>query len=80
MEPTRTKSSNEVQQVLRQPYQECLDILNQLSKGEGTLHRVRMTVLDLGKLDMYQWLCFLAQHAKRHAVEIERIKAYRLSQ
>ncbi len=77
MEPTRTKSSTEVRQVLRQQFQECLEILDQLRNGEGTLHKVRMSVRDLGKLDMYQWLFFLAQHAKRHAVEVERIKAHR---
>jgi hypothetical protein len=79
MEPTRTKSSVKVQQVLHQQHQECLTILNQLSKGEGTLHKVRMSVRDLGKLDMYQRLFFLAQHAKRHSLEIERIKSYRLN-
>ena len=53
--------------------QECLQILDEIKNGEGLLHTVRMSVQDLGKLDMYQWLYFLVQHAKRHIVEIERI-------
>jgi hypothetical protein len=34
-----------------------------------------MSVQELGKLDVYQWLFFLAQHAQRHAIEIQRIQA-----
>lgn len=73
MEPTRTKSVIEIHEIMKQQSQECLMILDQIDDGEGSLHRVRMSVQDLGKLDMYQWLYFLVQHAKRHTVEIERI-------
>lgn len=73
MEPTGTKSSSEVRLLLQQQKVECLDMLSPMSHGEGALHKVRMSVRDLGKLDMYQWLFFLAQHAKRHAREIERL-------
>jgi hypothetical protein len=73
MEPTRAKPMNEVRQTMRSQQRECLAILAQLSNGEGSLHKVRMSVQALGKLDVYQWLFFLAQHAKRHTIEIERI-------
>lgn len=52
---------------------ECLAILEALKHGEGSLVTVRMSVQNLGKIDLYQWLCFLALHAKRHHTEIERI-------
>jgi hypothetical protein len=74
MEPTQGRSSAEVREIMRDQRQECLEILRQLGNGEGTLHKVRMSVQQLGKLDMYQWLYFLSQHAKRHAAEIERIR------
>jgi hypothetical protein len=74
MEPTRTKSCTEVRALMQAQREECLHILRQIGQGEGSLHTVRMSVQDLGRLDMYQWLYFLVQHAKRHAVEIERIQ------
>ena len=34
-----------------------------------------MTVNDLGKIDVYQYLYFLAQHAKRHVGQMEKVEA-----
>lgn len=73
MEPTRIKPMSAVRQTLQEQMQTCLQTLDDIQNGEGTLHTVRMSVQDLGKLDMYQWLYFLVQHAKRHTIEIERI-------
>lgn len=73
MEPTRSKISAEVRLIMQSQLRECLEILEQLRNGEGVLHKVRMSVQDLGKLDMYQWLYFLALHAQRHLAEIERL-------
>ena len=73
MEPTRAVSSAAVQATLRQQRAECLALLEQMGQGEGSLHTVRMSVQALGKLDMYQWLAFLALHARRHDIEIGRI-------
>lgn len=73
MEPTGTKTSVEIQTKLREQKSECLALLEQMANGEGALVTVRMTVQELGKIDLYQWLYFLALHAQRHLVEIERI-------
>lgn len=73
MEPTRQVTSDDVRRRMRSQRDECLQILGQIQQGEGRLHRVRMSVQQLGKLDMYEWLYFLVQHARRHVVEIERI-------
>lgn len=73
MEPTRSRTSAEVRATLAQQFDECAALLAQIEHGEGSLHRVRMSVQDLGKLDMYQWLFFLALHAQRHDLEIGRI-------
>jgi hypothetical protein len=74
MEPTRTISSEEVRARLRTQRDECLAILRQMSRGEGALHQVSMSVQNLGKLNLYEWLYFLVQHARRHIAEIERIQ------
>lgn len=73
MEPTRVPSSAEVRQTMKEQYEECLALLDQLANGEGALYTVRMSVQNLGRLDLYQWLYFLALHAQRHEVEIARI-------
>lgn len=73
MIPTGEKLSVEVRQLMSIQQKECLEILDQIKIGEGSLHKVRMSVQDLGKLDVYQWLYFLVMHAKRHQKEIERI-------
>jgi hypothetical protein len=73
MEPTRRVSSEQVRKTMKEQYEECLALLDQLSKGEGALCTMRMSVQNLGRLDLYQWLYFLALHAQRHEVEIARI-------
>jgi hypothetical protein len=34
-----------------------------------------MSVDELGKIDVYHYIYFLAQHAKRHLMQMEMIKA-----
>lgn len=75
MEPTHTKSSSEIRSIMKNQWQECLTLLHRLEDGAGELHKVRMSVQDLGKLDMYQWLYFLALHAQRHIAQIESVWA-----
>lgn len=74
MEPTRLKPMSVIRATMAAQRVECLTILDQIRNGEGSLHKVKMSVQSLGKLDMYQWLYFLVQHAKRHTIEIERIR------
>ncbi len=76
MQPTGQISSAGVRSKMQAQATECLQFLRQMPNGEGALHKVSMSVQDLGKLDMYQWIYFLVQHAKRHTVEIERIIDY----
>lgn len=72
MIPTGEKSMDEVRKLMGDQQQECLSLLAQMPNGEGSLYTVRMSVNDLGKIDMYQWLYFLALHAQRHIAQIER--------
>jgi len=71
MIPTGTVPGEEVRKTMREQLTECLGFLDQLSGGEGSLFKVRMSVNDSGKLDVYQWLYFLAQHARRHIAQME---------
>lgn len=74
MEPTGEPSSGQVRDLLQAQCADCLHILTDINGGEGALHTVRMSVQALGRLDMYQWLYFLVQHARRHGIEIKRIQ------
>jgi hypothetical protein len=74
MEPTAMPSSVEVRALLRQQLGECLILLERISGGVGALCRVTMTVNALGKIDLYQWLYFLAQHARRHVQQMAAIE------
>ncbi len=76
MEPTGQPTPAVVRATLHQQAAECQYLLQQMSHGEGSLCQIRMTVNNLGKIDLYQWLYFLTQHARRHlqqmmAAEIE---------
>jgi hypothetical protein len=66
MVPTGMRPMEEVRSLMREQVRGCLEILARLGGGKGALHRVRMSVNDSGRLDLYQWIYFLAQHARRH--------------
>ncbi|HEY5514278.1 MAG TPA: DinB family protein [Geomonas sp.] len=72
MVPTGRREPAEIRAGLRSQCNECLDLLAGMPAGEGRLCTVRMSVHGLGRLDMYQWLYFLAQHARYHLALIER--------
>jgi hypothetical protein len=71
MIPVGASSSEQVRRTMQEQTRECLEILEQLSRGEGSLHKVRMSVNESGRLDVYQWLYFLAQHARRHVGQMQ---------
>lgn len=74
MEPTGLAPC-EVRDRLRQQLGECLILLERLRGGRGALCRITMTVDRLGKIDLYQWLYFLAQHARRHLPQLAELEA-----
>lgn len=75
MIPTGAPSSEQVRTTMQEQTRECLGILEQLGRGEGSLHKVSMSVNKSGRLDVYQWLFFLAQHARRHLDQMQEIEA-----
>jgi len=74
MEPTGITDLAEVKNTLHLQKSEALSYLNQLKNGEGTLYKTMMTVNNLGKIDVYHYIYFLVQHAKRHIGQMEKVK------
>jgi hypothetical protein len=66
MEPTGTKTDYELKCEMIEQMMRCLNHLNQLKNGEGLLYKTTMTVNDLGKINVYEYIYFLSKHAERH--------------
>ena len=66
MLPEGKRQPEELRAQLNGQRDECLELLAGMPAGEGRLHTIWMSVHRLGRLDMYQWLYFLAQHARYH--------------
>lgn len=72
MMPSGKTPLGEVRTELRLQFSECQQLLDSMKEGEGHLNRVNLTVNNLGKLNMYEWLYFLSQHAMRHEDKISQ--------
>lgn len=72
MEPTGATPLAEVRQQLKDQVQQCLNTLDKLSHGEGVLYKTTMSVNGLGKLNVYEYIYFLAQHGRRHIMQMEK--------
>lgn len=70
MEPTGQKTHVEVRQQLKEQLRLCIDYLDRLRNGEGVLCKTTMTVNNLGKIDVYEYIYFLAQHGQRHITQM----------
>jgi hypothetical protein len=73
-QPTGQKSMHEVRRELRNHLDRCLITLDLVPNGEGTLHQTTMSVNNLGKLDVYQFIYFLSLHMQRHLQQMRRIE------
>jgi hypothetical protein len=73
MTPTGKQPICEIRAVLQEQFNECLAILHKLKNGEGHLAKITLNVDNLGKMDLYQWLYFVAQHAERHCQQLDRL-------
>ncbi|MEX6691062.1 DinB family protein [Danxiaibacter flavus] len=72
MEPTGNKELDEVRNQLKEQLSRCLDNLDRMMNGEGILYKTTMTVNDLGKIDVYEYIYFLAQHGQRHITQMQK--------
>ena len=70
MEP-KGKALSEVLTTMRAQQEQCVQLLEKLKNGEGSLFKVTMSVNKFGRIDLYQWIYFIAQHAKRHIGQMQ---------
>ena len=66
MKPTGTKSEFEIQQEMVAQINRCLLQLESLKNGEGLRHTTMMSVNELGKINVYEYIYFLSKHGERH--------------
>ena len=78
MEPTGRQPVAETRRMLHEQLMQCQAVLGKLSGGEGVLYRTTMSVNELGKIDVYEFVYFLAKHAERHLTQIEKAAAEQL--
>jgi len=74
MDPKGEKPLEQVRQQIKDQLKQCLDALEKLPNGEGILSRTTMTVNDLGKIDVYEYIYFLSQHGQRHISQMEKVE------
>jgi hypothetical protein len=60
-----------IRQQLRDQLSQALNYLDQLPNGEGLLYQTTMSVNNIGKLNVYEYCYFLAQHARRHLTQMQ---------
>ena len=75
MEPrTQQRALPVVRQQLHDQLTQLLACLSRLAHGEGLLYQTTMSVNELGKLNVYEYVYFLAQHARRHLTQMQDTK------
>lgn len=74
MEPTGKVNIHDVKLQIQNQFAECLSFLEQMKDGSGSLATVNMSVGNLGKMDMYQWIYFLTLHAWRHHFQMKEVR------
>ncbi|MCC3159645.1 DinB family protein [Hymenobacter sp. 15J16-1T3B] len=74
MEPTGAQPLAAVRRQLHEQLRHCHRVLDALPHGEGVRYRTTMSVNGLGKIDVYQYVYFLARHAERHLAQLARIR------
>lgn len=72
MEPKGKQDLKEIREIIAQQYHQCLNYLELMKNGEGLLYKTTMTVNNLGKINVYEYIYFLSLHAKRHITQMEK--------
>jgi hypothetical protein len=72
MEPLGKYPLSILRENLKSQLPRCSDVLNKIQNGEGVLQKTMMSVNDIGKIDVYSYLYFLAKHAERHISQMQK--------
>ena len=71
MRPTGLADGREVARTIESQRDRALALLAEFPRGEGTLHKIRMSVVQGDdRLDLYQYVHVLALHAERHVRQL----------
>lgn len=70
MEPKGELNLTEIRNLITQQYHQCLSYLDLMKNGEGLLCKTTMTVNELGKINVYEYIYFLSLHAQRHVTQM----------
>lgn len=71
MEPKGELDLEEVRSLISLQYHQCVNYLDLMKNGEGLLCKTTMTVNDLGKINVYEYIYFLSLHAQRHLTQMQ---------
>lgn len=72
MEPSGKVALAEIRVRMMEQFDRCQQHLLALKNGEGRLCKTTMSVNEIGKLDVYQYIYFLVLHAKRHLKQFRK--------
>jgi len=77
MVPSGDVEPAEAARTLTEDLRRATALLDEFPRGEGTLHRIRMSMVggDDDRLDLYQYLEIVRLHAARHVGQVERALA-----
>lgn len=71
MEPKGEVELSEIRNLISLQYKKCMDYLDLMKNGEGLLCTTTMTVNQLGKINVYEYIYFLSLHIQRHIVQMK---------
>ncbi|KXH80439.1 DinB family protein [Chryseobacterium kwangjuense] len=71
MEPKEELGLKEIRSLISLQYHQCLNYLDLMKNGEGLVCKTTMTVNDLGKINVYEYIYFLSLHAQRHITQMQ---------
>ncbi|WP_223878122.1 DinB family protein [Chryseobacterium vrystaatense] len=71
MEPKGELNSTEIRNLIILQYHQCLEYLELMKNGEGLLCKTTMTVSELGKINVYEYIYFLSLHSRRHLTQMK---------
>ncbi|WP_374463398.1 DinB family protein [Chryseobacterium sp.] len=72
MEPKGELCLGEIRNLINQQYLQCLHYLEVMKNGVGLLYKTTMTVNELGKINVYEYIYFLSLHAQRHVTQMKK--------
>lgn len=73
MDPRLHNPNWSVRDTFLEQMKACENVVEELKGGWGCGVRTTMTVNQIGRLDVYQYIVFLCNHALRHCVQMESV-------